>query len=71
MIQGISQIYLFISGHNTKHLNTALHTTDCLLTINFLIKLSVRGIRKFKKMTINFLLEKSFYSVEEFMTIDS
>jgi len=25
---------------------------------------------KFKKMIINFLLEKSFYSVEEFMIID-
>ena len=25
---------------------------------------------KFKKIIINFLLEKSFYSVEEFMTID-
>ena len=25
---------------------------------------------KFKKILINFLLEKSFYSVEEFMTID-
>jgi len=55
---------LFISGHNTTYLNTVSHTTACLLTINFLTKLSVTGIMKFKKMIINFLLEKSFYSVE-------
>jgi hypothetical protein len=32
--------------------------------------LSVTCITKFKKMIINFLHKKSFYSVEEFMTTD-
>jgi hypothetical protein len=31
---------------------------------------SVTFTMKFKKILINFLLEESFYSVEEFMTID-
>jgi hypothetical protein len=31
---------------------------------------SVQSIRKFKKLLSSFLLEKSFYSMEEFMTVD-
>ena len=34
------------------------------------MKLSVKGIMKFKKLLNKFLLEKNFYSVEEFMAID-
>jgi hypothetical protein len=47
--------------------------TDGVLVYNKLpskIK-SVKSIIKFKKMLRNFLLEKGFYSVEEFMTVDS
>jgi hypothetical protein len=32
---------------------------------------SVKSIIKFKKILRNFLLEKSFYSEDEFMTVDS
>jgi hypothetical protein len=32
---------------------------------------SVKSVIKFKKIVSNFLLEKSFYSVEEFITVDS
>jgi hypothetical protein len=32
---------------------------------------SVKSIIKFKKILSNFLLEKNFYLVEEFMTVDS
>jgi hypothetical protein len=37
--------------------------------LSFEIK-SVKCIIKFKKMLIGFLVEKTFYSVELFMTID-
>jgi hypothetical protein len=51
--------------------NRVLLTTVCLFITNYLAKLSVKPIIKFKKTLRNFLLEKSFYSVEEFMTVDS
>jgi len=32
---------------------------------------NIKPIRKFKKILFNFLIEKIFYSMEEFMTMDS
>jgi hypothetical protein len=63
---------LFITSHNTKLFEQSI-AYNGVLVYNKLpngIK-SVKSITKFKKMLSNFVLEKSFYSVEEFMTVDS
>ena len=71
MIHRISQIYLCIAGHNTKLFEQSI-TYNGVIIYNKLpneIK-SVTFIMKFNNIIINFWLEKSFYSVEEFMIID-
>jgi hypothetical protein len=63
---------LFITSHNTKLFEQS-NAYNSVLVYNKLpseIK-SVKSIITFKKILSNFLLEKSFYSVEEFMTVDS
>jgi hypothetical protein len=59
---------LFITSHNTKlfEQSTAYYG---VLVYNKLP--SVKSIIKFKKTLRNYLLEKSFYLVEEFMTVNS
>ena len=62
---------LFIASHDTKLSGKSI-AYSAMLIYNRLcneIKSAV-CIMKFKKMLINFLLDKSFYSVEEFMTFD-
>jgi hypothetical protein len=63
---------LFITSHNTKLFEQSI-VYNGVLVYNKLptdIK-SVKSEIKFKKILRNFLLEKSFYSVEEFMTVYS
>jgi hypothetical protein len=64
------QIYS-LQATTPNYSNRVLLTMVCLFITNYLAKLSVKSIKKFKKILRNFLLEKSFYSVEEFMTADS
>jgi hypothetical protein len=63
---------LFITCHNTKLFKQSIVYNGVLVynTLPREIK-SVKSIIKFKKILRNFLLEKSFYSVEELMTVDS
>ena len=62
---------LFISCHNTKLFGQSIAYSAVHIYNKFSHEFkSVTCIMKFKKMNINFLLEKSVYSVEEFMTID-
>jgi hypothetical protein len=70
MITGIS--HLFISGHNTKLFEKSVAYSGVLIynKLSNEIK-SIKYITKFKKILTNFLLEKSFYSVEEFVTTNS
>jgi len=65
--EGISQIYL-LQVITPNNLNRVSSTTACLFITNYLMKLSITFTMNFKK--IFFLLEKSFYFVEEFMTTD-
>jgi hypothetical protein len=62
---------LFIASHNTKlfEQSTAYNGVCIYNKLPSEIK-SVQSIRKFKKLLSSFLLGKSFYSVEEFMTVD-
>jgi hypothetical protein len=62
---------LFITSHNTKLFkqSTAYNGVLVYTKLHSEIK-SDKSIIKFKKILRNFLLEKSFYSVEEFMTVD-
>jgi hypothetical protein len=62
---------LVVQYTTPNYSNRVLLTTVCLFITNYLAKLSVKTIIKFKKILRNLLLEKSFYSVEEFMTVDS
>jgi hypothetical protein len=65
--------HLFITSHNTKLFEQSIAYNGVLVydKLPSEIKSVVKLIIKFKKMLGNFLLEKSFYSVEEFMTVDS
>jgi len=70
MKQEISQLYL-LQVITPNNLNKVSLTLACLFITTYIMKLKVlMCIMKFKKILINFLLEKSFYSVQEFMTID-
>jgi hypothetical protein len=62
---------LFITSHNTKLFEQSIAYKGVLVynKIPSEIK-SVKSIMKFKKILRNFLLERSFYLVEEFMTVD-
>jgi hypothetical protein len=63
---------LFITSHNTKQFERSIAYNGVLIYIKLPSESkSVRSIIKFKKILSNFLLEKSFYSVEEFMTVES
>jgi hypothetical protein len=63
---------LFITSHNTKLFEKSIAYNGVLLYNKQPSEIkSVRLTIKFKKMFINFLLEKSFYAVEEFITTDS
>jgi hypothetical protein len=62
--------YLFITGHNTKLFEQSF-THNGVLICNKLsseIK-NIEPITKFKKILFNFLIKKSFYSMEELMTV--
>jgi hypothetical protein len=61
---------LFITSHNTKLFEQSVAYNGVLVYNKLPSKIkSVKSIIKFKKILSNFLLEKSFYSVEEFMTV--
>jgi len=62
---------LINTSHNTKLLEQSIPYSGMLVyyKLSHEIK-SVRCIMKFKKILIGFFLEKSFYSVEPFMTTD-
>jgi hypothetical protein len=62
---------LFITSHNTKLFEQHIAYSGVLIynKVPSEIK-SVQSIRKFKKLLSSFLLEKSFYLVEEFMMAD-
>jgi hypothetical protein len=63
---------LFITSHNTKLFEQSIAYSGVLVYNKLPSEIkSVNSIIKFKKILRNFLLEKSFYSVEEFMTVDS
>jgi hypothetical protein len=63
---------LFITSHNTKLFEQSIAYNGVLVYSKLPSEIkSVKSIIKFKKVLRNFLLEKSFYSVEEFMTVDS
>jgi hypothetical protein len=54
-----------------NYLNKVSLTLACLFITTYLMKLRVlMCIMKFKKIFINFLIEKSFHSVQEFMTTE-
>ena len=63
---------LFISSHNTKLFEQSI-TYNGVLMYNKLSSetKSIKSTTKFKKILTKFLLENSFYSVEEFMTANS
>jgi hypothetical protein len=63
---------LFISSHNTKLFEQNV-TYNGMLINNKLSSeiISIKSTTRFKKILTKCLLEKSFYSVEEFMTANS
>jgi hypothetical protein len=62
-------IYLFITGHNTKRFKQSIIYNNMLIYSKLANEIkSVTFTMNFKK--ILFVLEKSFYPVEELMTID-
>jgi hypothetical protein len=63
---------LFITSHNTKLFEQSIAYNGVLVYNKLPSEIkSVKSITTFKKIFSNFLLEKGFYSVEEFMTADS
>jgi hypothetical protein len=62
---------LINTSHNTKLLEQSIAYNGMLLyyKLSHEIK-SVKCIMKLKKILIGFLLEKSFYSLEPFITLD-
>jgi hypothetical protein len=63
---------LFITSHNTKLFEHSIAYNGVLVYNKLPSQIkSVKSIIKFKKILSNFPLEKSFYSVEEFMAVDS
>jgi hypothetical protein len=63
---------LFVTGHNTKLLVQSF-TQNGVLIFNKLSNVIKNNepAMKFKTILFNFLIEKSFNSVEKFMTMDS
>jgi hypothetical protein len=62
---------LFITSHNTKLLEQSIAYNGVLVYNKLPSEIkNVKSIIKFKKILINFLLEKSCYSVEAFTTVD-
>jgi hypothetical protein len=66
-----SKANLFITSHNTKLFKQSIAYNSVLIYNKLPSKIkSVQSIRKFMKLLSSFLLDKSFHSVEEFMTVD-
>jgi hypothetical protein len=69
---GVGSLINKITSHTTKVFEQSTAYNGVLVYNKLLSEIkSVKSIIKFKKIFRNFLLEKSFYSVEEFMTVDS
>jgi hypothetical protein len=63
---------LFITSHNTKLFEKSIGYNGVLVYNKLPSEIkSVKSTIKFKKILSNFLCEESFYSVEEFMAVDS
>jgi hypothetical protein len=62
----------FITGHNTQLFEESFtHIGERICNkLSSEIK-NIEPITKFKNILFNFLIKKSFYSFEEFMTMDS
>jgi hypothetical protein len=66
-----SKAELFITSHNTKLFEPSIAYSGVLIYNKVPSEMkSVQSIRKFKTLFSSFFLEKSFYWVEEFMTVD-
>jgi cyclophilin family peptidyl-prolyl cis-trans isomerase len=62
----------FITSHNTKLFEQSISDNGVLIYSKLFSAIeSVKSIKKFRKYLSTFYWEKSFYSVEKFMTIDS
>jgi hypothetical protein len=62
---------LFITSHNTKLFEQSIAYSGVLIYNKLPSEIkSVQSIRKFKKLLSSLLLEKNFYSMEEFMMAD-
>jgi hypothetical protein len=62
---------LFVTGHNTKLFDQSFTRNGVLICSKLSSEIkNIEPITKFKKILFNFLIEKSFYSVEEFTTVD-
>jgi hypothetical protein len=62
---------LFITSHNTKLFEQSIAYNGVLIYNKLPSEIkSVKSISKFRKLLSNFLFENSFYSMEEFMTVD-
>jgi hypothetical protein len=62
----------YTNSHNTKLFEQSTAYNSVLVYNKLPSKIkSVKVHNKIQKILRNFLLEKSFYSVEEFMTVDS
>jgi hypothetical protein len=65
-----SKANLFITSHNNKLFEQSIAYNRALIYNKLPSEIkSVQSIRKFRKLLSSFLLEKSFYSLEEFMTV--
>ena len=63
---------LFITSHNTKLFEKSFTHSGVLIFNKPFSEFKNTGpVMKFKKILFNFLIEKSSYSVKEFMTKDS
>jgi hypothetical protein len=66
-----SKADLFITSHNTKLFEQSIACNSVLIYNKLPSEIkSIQAIRKFKKLLTSFLLEKSFYSVEEYVMVD-
>jgi hypothetical protein len=63
---------LFMSSHNTKSFEQSITYNGMLIYNNMSSEIkSIKSTTQFKEILTKFLLENSFYSVEEFMTANS
>ena len=62
---------LFVISHNTKLFEQSLAHISVLIFNKLSAEIkNNESITKFKKILFNFFTEQSFYSMEEFMTLD-